>query len=245
MTAPVLLRRNRPRWSRYSSPLRRAVRTSAGAPAARSNLSRPSSTLIVVSAEDRTDPFSASQFQPPSVSRSVRIRPTMAPTSTPKYAPVSIVLPLMQGSTSPSKYPCPGVFPAPVLRHQPDRPAGGLRRRVKAEELQRLQRGGPGLPRPAAGVGRREASAAVPQPAGILQREQARAPALVLHPGSLGCHVAGRRVHQIPQHLPADGGVAFEQPVDHAHDRRLARRRRPVRPADAMHEPGCESRPEC
>src|SRR5690349_16258950 len=100
---PVLMRRNRPRSSRYSSPLRRAVRTCSDPPAARSNSARPSSTLIVVSKEDRTDPLSASQFQPPSASCSGRIRSTTAATSTPKYAPVSIVLPLMQGSTSPSK----------------------------------------------------------------------------------------------------------------------------------------------
>jgi hypothetical protein len=62
-------------------------RVRAGTPAARSNSSRPSSTLIVVSKEDRTDPFSASQFQPPSASRSIWIRSAIAATSTPKYAP--------------------------------------------------------------------------------------------------------------------------------------------------------------
>ena len=56
-------------------------------------------------------------------------------------------------------------------------------------------------------------------------RESLRAPAVVLHPGSLGRHVVFRRVREVPQHLPADGGVAFEQPVDHAHDRRLPGRR--------------------
>ena len=141
------------------------------------------------------------------------------------------------GLDLPVEVPLPGVLPAPVLRHQPDRPAGGVRRRVKPEELQSLQRvhrGRPGLPRFTAFVGRREAGAAVPEPGGILEREQARAPAVVLHPGSLGCHLAGRRVREIPQHLPADGGVAFEQPVDHAHDRRLPGRRRPVRPPDTI-----------
>jgi hypothetical protein len=34
--------------------------------------------------------------------------------------------------------PLPGVLPAPVLCHKPDRPAGRLRRRVKPEELQSL-----------------------------------------------------------------------------------------------------------
>jgi len=40
--------------------------------------------LIVVSKEDRTDPFSAWQFQPPSASRSATVRSTIAATSTPK-----------------------------------------------------------------------------------------------------------------------------------------------------------------
>ena len=87
--------------------------------------------------------------------------------------------------------------------------------------MQSVHRGRPGQPRFTAGVGRREASAAVPEPVGILEREEARAPAVVLHPGSPCRHLVGRRVRQIPQHLPADGGVALEQPVDHAHDRRL------------------------
>jgi hypothetical protein len=39
---------------------------------------------MVVSNEERTDPFSASQFQPPSASRSPRTRSTTAATSTPK-----------------------------------------------------------------------------------------------------------------------------------------------------------------
>ena len=65
-------------------PAAAGPRTSADPPVARSNSSSPSSTLIVVSNEERTDPFSASQFQPPSSSRSPRIRSTIAATSTPK-----------------------------------------------------------------------------------------------------------------------------------------------------------------
>ena len=78
--------------------------------------------------------------------------------------------------------------------------AGGLRRWVKPEQLQGLQRvhrGGPGLPRFTAGVGRREANAAVPEPVGTLAREQTRTPAVMLHPGPLSRHVPGRRVREI------------------------------------------------
>jgi hypothetical protein len=88
-----------------------------------------------------------------------------------------------------------------------------VRRRVKPENLQSLQcvhRGRPGLPRLTAGIARREARAAVPEPVGTLEREETRTPAVMLQPGSLSRHVAGRRVREIAQHLPAEGGVAVE-----------------------------------
>ena len=121
--------------------------------------------------------------------------------------------------------PLPGVLPAPVLGDERDRPAGGLRGRVQPEELEGLQgvhRRRPGLPRFAAGVGRREAGAAIPQPVGALERQEAGAPALVLHARSLGGDLVGRGIGEIAQHLPADGGVALEQPIDHAHRRTIA-----------------------
>jgi hypothetical protein len=70
------------------------------------------------------------------------------------------------------------------------------------------------MPRFTALAGREEAGTVVAETAGILQREKARALAVVLRPGSLGCHVTGRRVLQIPQYLPADGGSpSISQPV--------------------------------
>src|SRR5215469_15483572 len=93
------------------------------------------------------------------------------------------------GLDLPVEEPLPVVLPAPVLRDKPDRPAGGLRRRVKPEKLQGLQGvhgGRPRLPWFTASVASREASPAGPQPVGILEGEQARAPAIALHPGSLG-----------------------------------------------------------
>jgi hypothetical protein len=45
----------------------------------------------------------------------------------------------------------------------------------------------------------------------------------VLYARSLGGDLVGRGIGEIAQHLPADGGVALEQPIDHAHRRRIAR----------------------
>ena len=53
-------------------------------PVARSYSSSPSSTLIVVANDERTEPLTRSQFQPPSASRSPTSLSTMGETSTPK-----------------------------------------------------------------------------------------------------------------------------------------------------------------
>ncbi len=54
-------------------------------------------------------------------------------------------------------------------------------------------------------------------PSGSLERKEVRSPAVVLDLGSLGRDVVGRRVRELAQHLPADGRIAVERPVDHAH----------------------------
>src|SRR5712692_1091396 len=95
------------RSRRYSSPLRRAAVTTAGAPTDRSCCSRPSSTSIVVWNDERVEPRSASQFHPPSLSCSLRSRSTTPFTSWPKYEPIATAFPLMHGSTSPEKYAWP------------------------------------------------------------------------------------------------------------------------------------------
>ena len=60
---------------------------------------------MLVPNDDTVEPFSTSQFQPPSGSCSPRSRSTSGVMSIPKYAPVETTLPLMHGSTSPSKNP--------------------------------------------------------------------------------------------------------------------------------------------
>lgn len=70
------------RSRRYSSPERRAARDSRVPPVARSYSKSPSSTLIVVLNDERTEPLIISQFQPPS--RSPNSRSTIGDTSTPK-----------------------------------------------------------------------------------------------------------------------------------------------------------------
>ena len=87
--------------------------------------------------------------------------------------------------------------------------------------LQYVHRGGPGLPRLTAGEERRETGAAGPEPVRILEREEARAPTVVLHLGSRRRHVVRRRIREISQRLPANGGIALDQPVDHGHRRRV------------------------
>jgi hypothetical protein len=64
--SPVLLRRKSLLSRRYSSPRRLAATDSGDLPVALSCASRPSRTLIVVAKDERTEPFSASQFHPPS-----------------------------------------------------------------------------------------------------------------------------------------------------------------------------------
>ncbi len=56
----------------------------AGATGCPFELQEPSSTLIVVANDERTEPISVSQFQPPSSRRSLTSRSTIDDTSTPK-----------------------------------------------------------------------------------------------------------------------------------------------------------------
>ena len=99
--------------------------------------------------------------------------------STPKYAPVETTLPLMHGSTSPSKNrlsaqggsPPGAVAPRDVLADEADRPPGLLAPGIEPEppqELQDVERVGPVLRERVAG----------PQAVRRLEREQLGAPAL-------------------------------------------------------------------
>ena len=194
----------------------------AVAPVARSNSSRPSSTSIVVSNEERTDPFSASQFQPPSASRSPRTRSTIGVDVDPEVG-ARLDRPTVDARLDLAvEVALPGVLPAPVLGDERDRPPGRVGRGVEAEDLERLQRVHRRRPRLSgfvARVPRREAGAAVPQPVITCERQEAGAPALVLHARPLGGDLVGRRTGEIAQDLPADGGVPLQQPVDHIHVR--------------------------
>ena len=112
------------------------------------------------------------------------------------------------------------MLPAPVFGDERDPPTGRLARRVQPEDLQGLQgvhRRRPRLPRFAAGVARREAGTTIPQPVGALERQEPGAPAPVFHACSFGGDLVGRGIREIAEHLPADGGVALEQPFDRVH----------------------------
>src|SRR5438034_7251023 len=102
MIFPVDRDRNRCRSRRYSCPRRRASLTVDGPPFAFSYSKSPSSTQIVELNDDRLL-GGASQFHPPSSNCSRRSRSTRGSLASPKYAPQARTLPLIQGSTSPSK----------------------------------------------------------------------------------------------------------------------------------------------
>src|SRR5262249_53884606 len=88
--------------------LLRALVSAADLRPARSYTSSPSSTQMVVWNEERllfgrfAETSTASQFQPPSSSCSRRSRRASASFGSLKYAPTARILPLMQGSVSPS-----------------------------------------------------------------------------------------------------------------------------------------------
>src|SRR5262245_4609948 len=102
MTFPVERDRNKRRSSKYSWPRRRAFRTVDEPSFAFSYSHSPSSTQIVELNDERLL-GGALQFQPPSSNCSLRSRSTNRSLAWPKYAPQARTLPLIHGSTSPSK----------------------------------------------------------------------------------------------------------------------------------------------
>jgi hypothetical protein len=62
-----------------------------------------------------------------------------------------------------------------------------------------------------------EAGASRPLAILALQGQQPRAPALPGHLCALRRDNLSRRLHQIVQDLPADGGIRIQQPVHHGH----------------------------
>ena len=114
-----------------------------------------------------------------------------------------------------------GVLPTAVISDHRDGLPDVVGARIDPEVTQQLegrQRGGPGLARILVGVvevPRREARASRPLAVFALQRQQPGAPSLVGHARTLRRDDLGRRVDEIAQHLPADGGIRIEQPVQY------------------------------
>src|SRR4029078_9971202 len=116
----------------------------------------------------------------------------------------------------------PRVLPPAAVPDVRDRAAHAIVAGIDAEgaqQLERRQRGGPGLSLApvAAPAFRREARASRPLAVSSLQRQQSRAPALGGHACALGGDGLRRRRHQITQHLPPDRGIRIEEPVRAAH----------------------------
>ena len=146
-------------------------------------------------------------------------------------------MPLMHGSTSPSKNGWPPSSQRQLSRTSATGLAHLVTSRVHpevAQQEQAVRRGGPGLasrrpsvssplgsPSSALGTLGREVRAARPLAVLVPQRQQPGAPALGRHPRPLRRHDLGRRVRKIPQHLPADRRVGVEQPVQDGHTLRL------------------------
>jgi hypothetical protein len=64
---------------------------------------------------------------------------------------------------------------------------------------------------------RGEERASFPLAVSALQGQQPGAPSLGGHPRPLRCDDFSRRIDEIAQHLPPDGGVRIEHPIQHGH----------------------------
>ena len=123
----------------------------------------------------------------------------------------------------------PGVLPTAVVSDQRHHAAHPVRARVNPEivqQLKRWQRGGPWLAWELAfGLAllialpalRRKARASRPQPIFVLQAQQSGSPSLTRHPHALRRNNVSRCMREIAQHLPADGRIRIEQPLQYRH----------------------------
>jgi hypothetical protein len=88
------------------------------------------------------------------------------------------------------------------------------------QELEGWQRGDPGLALVFVGLVEASSGKAGPsRPLTVvaLQRQQSGTPAFSGYPRTLRSDNLSRRMDKIAQHLPPDGGIRIEQPVQHRH----------------------------
>ena len=213
--SPVVLRRNRSRSSRYSSPRSRASRAASDAPARL--LPRPQPLERADRRVERAGVAGSSsqQFQPPSsccVSSRVGddrrgVLPEIRADGEGDAVDAGLGLAL--------KVELAVVLPPGVVAHERDRATGLRRLRVEAvldERLQREVRRRPGIEeRPALVRPPRPVGAAIPEPVLTLLGEKSRAPPFGRHARPLRRDIFGRGIRQIAHHLPADRRVTVEQ----------------------------------
>ena len=197
------------RSSRYSWPRSRAAVTSGLAPVTRSCSSRPSRTLIVVSNEPRTSPFSCSQFQPPSaicsaeqpVDDALHVLAEVVADRDGRAVDARLDLTVEERQIV--------VLPAAVLaNHARSRAgrAGPSGRDPRGRSTARVGfvpvHSGKFAPPPHSPSGGWASSNRAPQPSRG-------------DPGALRGDLVGRLVGQVAHDLPTDRGVGIEQPVGH------------------------------
>ena len=170
--------------------------------------------------DERVDPSTHSQFQPPSASRCSTNQAASPSTSAPSQTPFASVQALMQQSTSPPQYGRSSYSQRLFAASR----CGGVRQhgRVDSPLAQRVQRPCRRRPRLARALRRLrpveveaggEERAAGPLTVRILQGEQPRAEPLGRDASARRRPDLLRRAEQVPLDLPAQRGVGVEQPA--------------------------------
>jgi hypothetical protein len=108
----------------------------------------------------------------------------------------------------------------PDLRHRPAHPVSPRVYPEIPQQLESRQRGGPGLAWfrwYRLKLSRGKARASCPLAIFALQCQKPGAPALSNYPRAFRFNYFDRRMGEILQHLPADGGIRIKKPIQYNH----------------------------
>ena len=171
--------------------------------------------------DERVEPSTHSQFQPPSAIRWSRNHWAIPETSAPSHTPLARVKALMQQSTSPPQYGRSSYSQRLFAARRSAVPASAAAsrpqsRRVLSVHVVAVH----GCPAPSAASGplksksAREERAARPLAVGVLQCEQPRAEPLGGDAGPSRSPDLPRQASEVALDLPAQRRVGVEQPVE-------------------------------